>query len=299
MSTLGISEEQIAALDAEQKAGGPGQNGGRPQQSKYAPSWRDGNNGKRSYVLASLPPDDDLANNLEWLTLTLGLDPRRPITAALRLGTFDADGSVVLTRAGGAPELRFAPFARMCTPAKLLETLNACMDSSDGIAPPITGEHIPPILAAVRRVTDASERVTACERFGAIVRTFIADAHALPMGTRPSTSAERYELAKALSRPLDDFGRPTDRPRCVVDPDTDELLIRASDLAVAARTFEGTSLRRGELQALIAENGWRRVTIDGHALPGGAGRRGPHARVYAYRGQLATDDQPDEEPQPT
>jgi hypothetical protein len=39
--------------------------------------------------------------------------------------------------------------------------------------------------------------------------------------------------------------------------------------------------------------GWQRITLTGYGQPGRAGRKGPHARLNAYRGHLSAveDDQ--------
>ena len=141
--------------------------------------------GKRPYILAKLPKQDDREGLCQWLTLSLGLDPKHPITNGRRLGTHDTDGCAVLER-GGAPPLWFAPITRLSTPGKLLESLGAGMTSTDGIAPPLTGEHCPAIFAAVRWLCDCDRGDHARERVG-------ADPPNVPDG-----SAER---SKASSRP--------------------------------------------------------------------------------------------------
>lgn len=274
---------------------------------QYAPSWGDvpekglnkGREDKRPYNLAKLPKQDDREGLCQWLTLSLGLDPDHPITNGRRLGTHDTNGSAMLERSG-APPLRFDPITRLATPAKLLESLGSGMTSRDGIAPPLTGDHCPQIFAAVRWLCDCSDEIAADERFAAIVRTFLIGAEQVDgdFTTYGTTSAERYKLARELSPVLNQYGKPDGPLRYVVDSNTGELVIRASDLQAAARAAEGTGLRRGELDALLMEHDWQRIRIDGFQDPGRVGRQGAHARLFAYRGVLATDDEPDDLPEP-
>jgi len=49
-------------------------------------------------------------------------------------------------------------------------------------------------------------------------------------------------------------------------------------------------LRRGELDELMQEIDWTSLRLDGHQLPGKAGRSGPHAKCRVYRGLLPSDD---------
>ena len=44
--------------------------------------------------------------------------------------------------------------------------------------------------------------------------------------------------------------------------------------------------------------GWARRTLEGHAMPGRAGRRGPHAAADVYRGHLPDPDPDDVDPLP-
>lgn len=262
----------------------------------YEPTWGepDKKTGKRPYFLAALPAQDDAAGLCEWLTLNLGLDRDHPIVRGRRFGTHDTDGSAVLERRG-APELRFSPITRLSTPTKLLETLGAGMTNKDGVAPPLTGEHCPRIFAAVRWLCDCTAEITSAERVGGIVRAFLSGAERTEgehTTYGETTSSERYVVAQKLTPVRGEYGR--EGPyQYLVDSQTGEMVIRASDLQAAARAAEGSSLRRGELDALLGEHGWKRITIDGHQNPGRDGRSGPHARVFAYRGVLATADVPD------
>jgi hypothetical protein len=83
--------------------------------------------------------------------------------------------------------------------------------------------------------------------------------------------------------------RPSGGPRYLIDAKTEELVIGVADLADAARGHTGSSLRRGWLDARMDGLGWRRIRLDGHALSGREGRKGPHAGVSAYRGHLSAD----------
>lgn len=270
---------------------------------RYEPTWgpvpekgpNKGREDKRPYILAELPKPGDSAGLCQWLTLSLGLDPKHHVTRGRRFGTHDTDGSAVLDRAD-APALRFAPITRLSTPGKLLEALGAGMSSTDGVAPPLTGEHCPYIFAAVRWLCDCADELTAGERLAAILRTFLAGAEKIDdeLTSYATTSAQRYDLARELSPVLNQYGKPEGSLRYLVDSNTGELVIRVSDLQSAARAAEGSGLRRGELDTLMKEHGWQRIRIDGHKNAGRAGRKGPHALLFAYRGVLDTDDEPDE-----
>jgi hypothetical protein len=61
-------------------------------------------------------------------------------------------------------------------------------------------------------------------------------------------------------------------------------VIAVSDLAEAARRHTGSGLTRGWLEARMDALGWKRITLDGHLESGRDGRKGPHARICAYRG---------------
>jgi hypothetical protein len=126
------------------------------------------------------------------------------------------------------------------------------------------------------------------ETFG-IIGTFLHAAVAVEGMTTRGNTAQRYEAAVALRRDVDDVtGRAVGPARYLLDGD--ELVIAVSDLADAARRHVGSSLPRGWLDARIEGIGWERITLAGYAQPGRSGRRGPHARLFAYRGTLPNDE---------
>jgi hypothetical protein len=64
-------------------------------------------------------------------------------------------------------------------------------------------------------------------------------------------------------------------------------VIAVSNLQDAARRHVGSSLPHGWVDARMEAIGWERITLDGYDQSGRDGRRrGRHARIDAYRGQL-------------
>ena len=286
MSKLGpsIADRQKAARN------------GNGDGSKYAPTWGepDPKTKKKPYLLADMPEQGVSHGLCSWLTLSLAARPNHPIIRGHRFGTHDTDGNVILVRRD-APPLRFAPITRLSTPTKLLESLGSGMTRTDRVAPPLTGEHCPKIFAAVRWLCDISDVESSAQRLGKIVRTLLGGAESAGADFTTYgalTSSERYRLAKALTPLQGNYGR-EGPDRYLIDSQTGELVMRLSDLQAAARAAEGSSLRRGELETLLGENEWKRITVDGHELPGREGRKGPHATVVAYRGMFVTTDTPD------
>jgi hypothetical protein len=250
----------------------------------YELEWRVSEKGKCEIVLPPLPDPGEVAGLRAWLTAVFGLNPAQPIIRGWRTGTL-ADGGAVLERRG-APELWFTPFSRLCAPNKLLESLNACMAPEDGVAPPLKGEHCPLIAAAVRRLCETGAVQTMRELAQDAIRLAIQDAEAVHgLTTYGLTSAQRFEVATALSR------KPTGWPRYLVDSNTGEFVVRASDVTHAVRALKGTGLRHGEVVDLMGAVGWAKIDIDGHQLPGREGRRGPHAIVSAWRGHLTSTEE--------
>jgi hypothetical protein len=79
----------------------------------------------------------------------------------------------------------------------------------------------------------------------------------------------------ALRRAVDEqTGRAIGPARYLIDANTGEYVIAVSDLNEAARRHVGSSIPRGWLPGRMDAMGWRRVTLDGHALPGRDGRSG-------------------------
>jgi hypothetical protein len=294
-----VPDEVVARVaDDAPSTNGAGAAGSR---STWAPRWgppatSGAKKGKKPYILADLPQRDDRAGLCEWLTLNLGLDPEHPITNGCRFGTHDHDGIALLYRRN-APELRFTPITRLSTPARLTETLIGCLTSTDGVIPPFTNDHIAYITSAVRWLCEITDEQSHVERFNAITGTFLAGAEPIEekLTTYNTTSPQRYELADKLRPQRDEHNRPLP-PRYLVDRNSGELIIGVGDLQTAARAAEGTSLRRGELDTLLVERGWKRITIEGRGHPGRPQARGPHLRLYAYRGLLPVVHNPDDAP---
>jgi hypothetical protein len=253
-------------------------------------------NGTGGLFLPPLPDAGDAAALCQWCTVTFALDRGHPITGGRREGEHGTSSVVVLERLE-APEIRLDPFTRVCTPARLHEALVACAIATDGTTPRFKTEHCTAIATAVRRLADARAARTAAERADRIITAAIEDADGIHGHTTyAETSGQRYEAAVALRRPLDEStGRPFGRERYLIDSQTGEHVIRVSTLELVANRALGSSLRRGELDSLMAAVGWQHVTIDGHQLPGRAGRQGPHARCKAWRGHLPGGDEPDAE----
>jgi hypothetical protein len=244
--------------------------------------------------LPETPALQDVAGQCAWLTAVLALDPAHPITSGERQGQLGPDCHIELRRAD-AWSLRFEPATRLNTPLKLVEALTWRALSSDGVAPPYKGRDCQRIAHVVRMLCGAVETLSDEQECAGIIGTFLSGAVQVERAvTTYGNAAQRYEAAIALRREIDQAsGRPIGQPRYARDANTGELLIAVADLAEAARRHTGTSLPHGWLDARIAALDWRRITLQGYALPGRDGRKGPHARINAYRGHLTTrDDEP-------
>lgn len=236
---------------------------------------------KGKLVLPAVPDVQDIAGQCAWLTVVLGLDATHPITAGERQGLAGPDGHVELRRAG-APSIRLEPIRVVNSPPRLIETITGWASHTDGAIPALKGEHCRLIAHVVRMLCGASATITAEQEATAIIGTYQAAATAVEGMTTHGTSAQRHESASALGG-----HDPADRElRYLVDANTGELVIRVGDLAEVARRHVGGSLPRGWLDGHMHAIDWRRVTLDGHAVAGRAGRGGPHARCAVYRGIL-------------
>jgi len=254
------------------------------------PSSEVGDKGK--LILPATPEPDDRSGQCAWLTAVFALNPAHPVTGGAREGLRGAAGHVVLHRAG-APPLRFEPASHINQPQRLIEDLSWQMLSSDGAVPALKGEHCRAVAHVVRMLTDAAQVVTDAQETAGIVGTYLSAAEPVEGLTVYGTTAQRYEAASGLQRDLDTLtGRPLGAPRFLIDTNTGELVIRASDLADAGRRHVGSSLARGWLDARMDNLGWTRARLAGYAQPGRAGRTGPHARCDVYRGHLPTAEDP-------
>jgi len=241
---------------------------------------------KGKLVLPDVPAGADVAGLCAWLTRAFSLDRAHPITTGRREGLRGPEGHVVLDRAG-AQSIRFEPAKLINAPAKLIETLSWMVTETDGAVPKLTGDHCRQIAYAVRLLCGASELLSAEQEAEGIIGTLMSEAVPIEGLTTYGTTGQRYEAAVAL-RPETDptSGRAIGPKRYLIDQNTGELVIGVSDLQEAARRHVGSSLPRGWLDGRMETLGWSRIELDGHELPGRAGRQGRHARVNAYRGIL-------------
>jgi hypothetical protein len=264
--------EQLAAVQASR-------NGHRG--AEYAVGFDD----KGKLKLPPKPERDDIPGLCRWLTGVFALDRAHPITGGERQGLHGPEGHVELCRAG-APPLRFEPVTRLSNPTRLREVLETSTLPSDGELPGFRAEHTYAIAHVVRMLCGHAEGLSAEAETLGIVDSFLADAAPVEGHTTYGTAGQRYEAAVALQQPVGEYGEPA---RYLLDSDTGEYVLRVRDLAVSARRQFG-SLPRDWLDARMRDIGWRRVLLDGHALPGRAGRLGHHARANVYRGILPVDN---------
>jgi len=250
---------------------------------------------KGKLTLPATPALDDRAGQCAWLTAVFALNRAYPVTGGAREGLRGAAGHVVLHRAG-APDLRFEPATHLNQPPRLIEDLSWQMLPSDGAVPALKGEHCRAIAHVVRMLTDAAQEVTDAQQTAGIVGTFLNAAEAVEGLTTYGNSAQRYEASSGLQRELDAMsGRHIGAPRYLIDADTGELVIRASDLGEAGRRHVGSSLPHGWLDARMDNLGWTRARLAGYAQPGRGGRAGPHARCDVYRGHLPAAEGPEDD----
>jgi len=265
---------------------------------------------KDGFTLPELPHHDDVAGLCRWLTVAFSLDPARPITGGMWHGLRGPDGHVALRRAG-AREIRFEPVKAVNSPMRLIEALSWHRERGDGIVHALKGEHCRQIAHAIAALCDSSAALDAEGEAHAIVGTFIAGAQAVEGLTTYGTTQQRYEAALGLRREVDEHtGRPAGPARYLIDAqtgqrldeETGELLdfgiepdvvIAVSELADVARRFVGSSLPHGWLDGRMAAIGFERITVQGYAEAGRAGRLSHHARIYAYRGREHRNTQND------
>ncbi|HWK28079.1 MAG TPA: hypothetical protein VNS09_16055 [Solirubrobacter sp.] len=265
--------------------GGLSANGAAPARA-YAVSIDE----KGELILPDVPVHDDCVGLAGWLTAVWNLDPAHPITDGRRLGVAGPEGHVELRRAG-TDAIRFEPASKLNTPQKMIETLSWCAVPTDGMTPALKGKHVREIVYVVRALCGLGERVTATEEAAGIVTTFLSGAQGVEGYAITGTGPQRYEAASALQRDLDaSSGRPIGAPRYLIDAETGAIVIRVSDLQDTARRFIGGSIARGFLDARMAALGWRRLTLDGHAMEGRQRVGNPHARCRVYVGFLSSGE---------
>jgi hypothetical protein len=242
--------------------------------------------GKGNLSLPEIPGHDDQPGLCAWLTGVFNLNVSHPITGGKREGLRGPEGHVVLARAGAAP-IRFEPASKINSAAKLIETLSWRMIETDGAVHALKSPHCRQIAHVVRMLCGASEAMSDEQETEAIVGTFMQSAQAVEGHTTYGTSGQRYEAAVALRRAVDEVtGRSVGPARYLIDENTGEMVMAVSDLQDAARRHVGSSLPHGWLDGRMEALDWARITLAGFGQPGRAGRRGPHARINAYRGIL-------------
>lgn len=263
-----------------------GSQNGRGPGGAYVVTFTEGPNPK--LVLPDLPAHDDPGGLCAWVTCALRFDPQHPATGVVREGDPGPAGQLEIRRAGAA-SIRIEPLAAAYKAQRLVPILGSQLQPTDGEPYGFKDEHARRIAHALLLLAGPSTGQTAAQETAAIVGTFLSAAVAVEGHATYGTGPQRYEAAVALRRDLDeDTGRPVGPAKYLIDADTGELVIRVSDLQAAARAHKGSSLEHGWLNGRMEHIGWSRCTLDGHALPGRDGRRGPnaHARADAYRGHL-------------
>lgn len=236
--------------------------------------------------LPPIPAHDDTAGLCAWLTAVFTLHPAHPVTSGRHEGLRGAAGHAILDRRG-APPLRFEPQSRINTPARLIEDLSWQVGPKDGAVHALKADHCRQIAHVVRMLCGATKAITDEEETTGLVIAFLAEAIGEESYTTHGTPAQRYEAATALQREIDELtGRPRGAAHYLIDSNTGEYIARVQDLSESMRRQLGSSLARGFIDGRLAGLGWTKARLDGHALPGRAGRTGPHTRCQVYRGLL-------------
>ncbi len=253
-----------------------------PGGRRFAVSYDD----KGKLTLPELPAHDDLTGLCDWLTEVFALDRSHPITSGRREGLRGPDGHVHLSRIQ-APPIRFEPASKINTPARLVEVLSWQMLPTDEAVRAFKAEHCREIAYVIRMLTGLANTISEIDEVQAIVSDLLSDAEPVEGHTTYGTPAQRYSAATALRRAVDEMtGRRIGLMRYLIDLNTGEYVISVSDLQETARRHVGSTLPRGWLNARMETLGWARITLDGHEASGRAGRSGPHARIFAFRGLL-------------
>jgi hypothetical protein len=238
-------------------------------------------------LLPDTPSDtEDTAALCAWLTSVLRLDPCHPVNRAMRYGRRGQDAHIVIERAGLEPGafLRFEPAAIISSARRFRPALEWQLGKSDERPYGFKDDHCAQIADVVRLLAAVERALDDHDETAAIIGALTFKGKVMEGHTTYGTGGQRYEAAQALQRTS-----PLDGPRYLIDATSGELVVRTGDLQVAAREHTGSSLAHGWLDARLGELGWHRVTLQGWALPGREGRRGPHLRCDVYRGHLPTD----------
>jgi len=241
---------------------------------------------KGKLTLPDLPSPNDKLAQAAWFTPVFTLNPANPVTRGEWQGERGPEGTIVLHRAT-APDIRIEPARSATQPMQLIQQFSGRRHPGDGMLHAFKAEHCRQINYVLECFCDKSQADSEEQQAAAVVGTFLQGAVAVEGLTTYGTSQQRYEAACGL--------RTEYEPRYLIDVNSGEFVISVGDLAQAARRHMGSSLARNWLNGRMANLGWQRIRLDGHAEAGRAGRSGgPHARIDAYRGHLPAVDARDE-----
>lgn len=249
-------------------------------------------NGSRAakLTLPEVPAHDDLPGLLAWLTSVLRLDAQHPVTGAKHEGLRGQGGHVELRRAG-VPPIRFEPAATISSARRFLPALGWQLHPTDGEPYGFKDDHCRRIAHVVRLACGVCSAPDAAQEAAGIVGTFMSRAEAVEGHSTYGTPSQRHEAVERLRPATDErSGRAVGCARYLIDDNTGELVVRVSDLQIAAREHIGSGLAHGWLDARMDNLGWTRVRMQGYAHAGRDGRKGPHSRCDVYRGHLPSAD---------
>lgn len=242
---------------------------------------RDAKTGKP--ILPELPATDDPGAQSWWLTNVFNLDRAHAVTGAQYTGLSGGRGNVEISR-DGAAHIHFEPATRLNKGTTLQESLSWQTIPTDGIPWPWSNAQCVTVVRIVNLLCAAGGKVSREQETESIATALMGQAQEV-VGHIAGSPAERYEAIANLKPPEDGNGRPIGM-RYLVDADTGEFVMRASDLLAVSRKMYG-SLPHGWLDARMQELGWQRLRVQGYALPGRDGRAGPHLRCDVFIGRLS------------
>lgn len=240
-------------------------------------------------ILPDLPTGTDTAGQCSWLTCVLHLDARHPVTGGIHHGHSGGRGHVELTRLD-AESLFFEPASVMTTGAKLAEELVWQLLPADGDPYPWSNAQAVRIARVAHWLCASSSGLTDDQETVLIVSTLL-DVSGETVGYTYGTSAQRAEAAQRLHPEENNHGRPT-LTHYLVDQDTEELVVRVSDLGRIARSIVGGSIAHGWLDARMERLGWVRRELQGY-VGNDRAQASAHKRIGIYRGTLP-DPSPDQ-----
>lgn len=261
----------------------------RYEFDRYAVTWTDEKTPK--LILPDVPAHDDLMGQLSWLTSVLNLDRAHPVTRVRRYGKRGTEGDVEMTRGKAAP-LTFEPAACMNTARRLLPALGWQLLTTDAEPHGFKDEHCKRIAHVTHMACETCVAPSEEQEAAALVGMFTLCAVAVEGYTTYGTVAERFEALECLRPEINGTDRYERMSTSIylIDSQTDEIVVRVSDMRNAARTYVGGQIGHGWLDSHMARIGWERAVVQGYAEPGRAGRKGPHLRCDFYRGQMPQID---------